>query len=199
MCVDINVKILKKLQKQGNVITTNQVQELGFSKTLINIYVKNGLLERVCHGVYVIPGLLYDEMYVLNLQSKKFIFSHETALFSLGMSERTPFKYSVTVPSGFGVAKILKDTCDCYYIAPDLLDLGAVEAKTSFGNNVRCYNLERTVCDILRSRNRLDEEMVTETLKKYANMKNKNLNLLVLYAEQFKVLNLVRQYMGVLL
>ena len=36
--------------------------------------------------------------------------------------------------------------------------------ENTLGNKVRWYNVERTICDILHSRSRLDEETVMETL-----------------------------------
>lgn len=47
-----------------------------------------------------------------------------------------------------------------------------IYAKTTFGNQVRCYNAERSICDMLRSRNRMDEETVISSLKKYAAWKD---------------------------
>ncbi|MBC3898862.1 hypothetical protein GH811_04435 [Acetobacterium malicum] len=74
-----------------------------------------------------------------------------------------------------------------------------IEKKTTFGNRVRCYNLERTICDFLRSRNRCDEEMVISAVKNYAVYKEKNLNLLADYAKHLRVEKVLRRYMEVLL
>ena len=67
------------------------------------------------------------------------------------------------------------------------------------GNEVRCYNTERTICDILRSRNRLDEETVISAIKNYAVSPDKDLNLLAVYASQFGVDKVLKRYMEVLL
>lgn len=71
--------------------------------------------------------------------------------------------------------------------------------KTTLGNEVRCYNAERTICDLLRSRNRLDEEIVISAIKNYAASPDKNLNLLALYAPQFGIDKILKRYMEVLL
>ena len=69
----------------------------------------------------------------------------------------------------------------------------------TFGNKVRCYNLERTVCDVLRSRNRLNEETVLSAVKQYAASNEKDLNMLAEYAGQFRVSKVLKQYLEVLL
>ena len=51
-----------------------------------------------------------------------------------------------------------------YYIKPELFDLGKTELKTPAGNLVPCYDLERTICDVIRSRNKLGIEILMKKL-----------------------------------
>lgn len=197
--MNINSRILQEIKKNNNVITTSQVLQLGYSKALLTKYVKAGLLERSGHGVYVLPNAVNDDMYALMLRSSKIIFSHDTALFLNGLSERTPFRHSVTIPSASSLPSSIKDECVCFYIKPELHRLGMIEKKTTFGNTVRCYNVERTICDFLRSRNRCDEEMVISAVKNYAASRGKNLNLLADYAKHLRVEKALKRYMEVLL
>jgi len=145
---------------------------LGFSRALLSKYVKEGLLERGRQGVYILPDSVHDDMYTLMLRSEKIVFFHDTALFLNGLSERTPFEHSVTIPSNSALSDTLMEECTCYYIKPELLTLGMVWKKTTFGNEVRCYDAERTICDLLRSRNRMDEETVISAIKNYAKSNN---------------------------
>ncbi len=197
--MEINSSILKVLQQNNNTITTSQVEELGFSRAVLSKYVKAGVLERSRQGVYILPDSVHDDMYTMMLRSKKIIFSHDTALFLNGLSERTPFEHSVTIPSNAVLSDVLREDCNCYYIKPELFELGMVRKKTSLGNEVRCYDAERTICDLLRSRNRMDEETVISAIKNYATYRDKDLNRLAAYAEKFRVAKILKQYMEVLL
>jgi len=197
--MNINSEILEEMQKNNNVITTSQVLQLGYSKALLTKYVKAGLLERSGHGVYILPDAVSDDMYTLMLRSSKVIFSHDTALFLNGLSERTPFRHSVTIPSNSALPASIKDNCTCFYIKTELYGLGMIEKKTTFGNTVRCYNMERTICDFLRSRNRCDEETVISAVKNYVAFKGKNLNLLADYAKHLRVGKALKRYLEVLL
>lgn len=69
--------------------------------------------------------------------------------------------------------------------------------KTTLGNEVRYYNLERTICDLLRSRSRGDEETILSAIKNYAETSNKDLNLLAVYASKFGVDKILKRYMEV--
>ena len=195
----INQVILEEMKKNNNTITTAQVIELGFSRAILSKYVKEGLLERSRQGVYILPNSVHDDMYTLMLRTDKIIFSHDTALFLNGLSERTPFEHTVTIPSNSVLSDVLMEECICYYVKPELYELGIVMKKTTFGNEVRCYNAERTICDLIRSRSRMDEETVISAIKNYAAYKDKDLNRLAAYAEKFRVSKILKQYMEVLL
>lgn len=197
--MEINPIILETIKNNNNMITTAQTIELGFTRALLSWYVKEGLLERGRRGVYILSDSIHDDMYTLMLRSDKIIFSHETALFLNGLSERTPFTHSVTIPSNTKLSNLLRDECVCYYIKPELHHVGVITRKTTLGNEVRCYDAERTICDLLRSRNRLDEETVISAIKNYAASSDKDLNLLEVYASRFGVDKALKRYMEVLL
>lgn len=197
--MNLNPIILEVMKKNNNIITTAQIVSLGFSKTTITKYVKAGAMERVRQGVYTLPDLVHDDMYTMMLRSENIIFSHDTALFLNGLSDRTPFEHSITIPQNASLPRTLKGECVCYYVKPELHSLGMVKKKTTMGNEVRCYDPERTICDLLRSRNRLDEEMVISAMKNYAAYKEKDLNKLGSYAEKFRVASILKKYLEVLL
>lgn len=195
----INPIILDALLNNNNMVTTAQVLDLGFSKQTLNNYVKAGLLERIRHGLYILPDAVHDDMYTLMLRSESIVFSHESALFLHGLSNRTPFIHTITMPSNKAVPGSIKDECICFYVKPASHKIGLTEKATTFGNMVRCYDVERTICDFLRTRNRCDEETVLSAIKNYAAYDKKDLNRLSAYAEIFKVNEELRKYLEVLL
>lgn len=197
--MSLHPQIRQEVERNGGIITANRAVELGFSKALLPKYAKEGALERVCHGIYCQPDRIIDDMYLLTLRSSRLIFSHETALFLNGLSERTPFIHSVTLPSDVPLTSSMRGDCICYYVKPEFHTLGLSKRKTTFGNFVPCYNAERTVCDILRSRSRMDAETVISGIQAYARSKEKNLALLGEYAEKLRVKKILKGYLEVLL
>ena len=59
--------------------------------------------------------------------------------------------------------------------------------------------MERTICDILRVKNKKDPQMFVYAIKEYAKSANKNLSRLMKYAKEFGVEAELRQCMEVLL
>lgn len=195
----INPKIYEAIKANNNMITTAEVLSMGFSRMLLSKYVKAGILERCRQGVYTLPEEAQDDMYTLMISSKRIVFSHDTALFLNGLSNRTPFIHSVTIPNNTSLPNALVGECNCFYVKPELHQLGVIEKKTTFGNVVKCYDPERTVCDLLRSRKRIDEETVVAAIKNYVASKDKELNKLAIYSKKFRVDQDLKKYMEVLL
>ena len=138
-------------------------------------------------------------MYRLQIKYTSIIFSHDSALFLHNLSDRDPLQYSVTVPAGYNSQNIKNYGVKVYSVKRELYDLGLTTCKTVFGRDIKCYNIERTICDILRSRNYIDIAILTDAIKKYSKRKDKNIPLLMRFAELFKVAKPLRSYLEVLL
>lgn len=193
-------QILGKLARQGGgIVSTKRAEAAGISRATLSKLCQQGKLQRIARGQYSFGDSLADELLSFSLRTEQLIFSHETALFLHGMSDRTPFVHSVTVSSSYIPSPSLRSECKVYYIKPELFDLGQITLPTPFGNLVPCYDMERTLCDILRSRNKIGTETLLAALKQYAACREKNLNRLSQYAAKMNLTNLVRQYLEVLL
>ena len=187
------------VQDFGGMISTKQVLDIGISKQTLTNYVRAGKIERISNGIYMLPDTIEDDMYALSLHSKWIIFSHDTALFLNQLAERTPYMHSVTIPSNASIPKSMKQQCNCHYIKPELHLLGATVRKTTFGHEVLCYDLERTICDLIRNRSHYSVELITDAVKAYAASSRKDLNRLSEYAEQFHIMKALKPYLEVLL
>ena len=61
------------------------------------------------------------------------------------------------------------------------------------------YDLERTLCDLLRGRRVVDAQVFNPAMKHYVQSKEKDIQKLLLYARALGVEKKVRNYLGVLL
>ena len=187
------------LHEHGGTVSTKEANAAGFSNESLRLLVSSGLIERVSHGVYISPEAFLDNMLVLQKRLSKVIFSHETALFLHDLTDRDPIYYSVTVPTGYEVKRLKEEGIHVYYIKKELHSAGLSEMTTSFGNKVITYNIERTICDCIRSRKQMDVAIVADALKRYVKRSDKDLNVLMSYAEHFRIKKIIRNYLEVLL
>lgn len=197
--MDYYKRIEKIISEQNGTLLSSDLDKNKIPRTYLSMMVTEGKIERISRGVYVLPDLLEDEMYIMQKKYSNLIFSHETALFLHELSDRTPFEYSATVPSGYKVVSNISERFKIYYIKKDLYLMGVIEGKTSFGNTIRIYNVERTICDILRSRNRIDIQILNDALKRVVNKKQLDYVLLMEYARKLDVEKKLNIYMEVLL
>ena len=197
MTIPAELKLI--LTQNGNTITTAEANAAGISNERLRQLVKRGVLERPAFGIYVLPHDFVDRMYATQQRRPKIIYSHETALFLHDLTDRDPISYSVTVPTGYNTVKLREEGFTVYTTKRDLHTVETTEAETMFGHTVRVYTMERTICDCLRSRSRMDVTLLTDALRRYVRRKDKNLNTLMKMAKTFRVEQPLRHYMEVLL
>ena len=192
-------KLEKLIQKQHGTVLSADLDLYEIPRTYLQMMVAEGKLERVDRGVYVSIDAIEDEMYAMQTKYPKLIYSHETALYLHGLSDRTPFEYSASVPSGYKVVGSVADRFKIYYIKKELHELGVETMKSPHGNPISAYDVERTVCDLIRSRSRIDVQILNDALKRFVKLKSADHSILLEYARKLKVEAVLKSYLEVLI
>ena len=193
-------EIIKQLLIHGKgMFTARQAVKAGLNRQQLSDFVKSGILERATRGIYINPGGMDDALFWLQQRAKKIIYSHETALFLHKLTGLTPFQYSVTVPSSYKVSEAQKRFCKTYYIKQDLIEIGKIRKPSGMGHFIITYDMERTLCDVIRSRNKIENQIVIEAIKRYALTKEKKLHRLYRYAGMFGIEKILHRYLEVLI
>ena len=187
-------KILKIMKNNNELITPAQLEEKGISRVYLSNMEKEGIIERIERGVYVTKDFKYDEYYLFQLKYPKAIFSYNTALYFYEMTERTPIKMDVTVYREYNPHRF-KDFVNVYKVSKELYDLGVIEKKSPQGMKVKTYNLERTVCDIIRDKDSIDIEIRNKAIKKCIKNKEFNASKMFEYAKKMNIYDKVKNYM----
>jgi len=192
-------KILEIVKKNNGIITTSEVTASGISRGSLKHLVDTGILERAARGVYQSADVWDDEMYHLQVRYKKGIFSGETALYLHDLTDRTPMRFQMTFPNSYNLTNVKSENIKCNRTIKKLYDMGVIEIITPGGNLVRAYNMERTLCDIIRKQSDVDIQIVAEAFKRYIKRNDKNIPLISEYAKKLRVEAKLRSYMEVLL
>ena len=157
--MDYYIDHLKLLIEQnGGIVSAQDIQNAGIDRALIYDSLVKGIISKESHGNYVLADDKPDEFRIIQSRSDKLIFSHGTALFLHGMSDRVPHKLDITVPQGDNVSRIKKryEHTKFHYCKKELWDLGIITIKTPQGYDVRAYDLERCICDLIRDKKDID-------------------------------------------
>ena len=181
-------KIIKIANDNNGYVTTKQVKDANINTVELTRLVEQNKLERITRGYYAITNSFCDDYYKYQLKSKNCIFSHSTALY-----------FDMTVPVGYSGSLSKDKNVTLHYVKKEFLELGLTTVESPFGMKLRTYDLERTICDIVKYRNHMDKEIFTKALKRYSKLKQKDLLKLMKYAKKLNIDKKVIEYMEVLL
>lgn len=192
-------KILEALEQNNGLITASQVTAVNIPRHYLKKMLDMKILVKIDRGIYIKPEMWEDEMYILQYKYSRGIFSHETALYIHGLTDRTPVKYVMTFPYGYHVRSLKQEKVIIKKAVQDLYEIGLSNGVSPYGNPIRLYDVEWTLCDIVKGNNSCDIQIVNQAMKQYAKMPGKNITKLFEYAEKLRVKPKILNYMGVLL
>ena len=182
----------------NGVITTHRITENGISRAALSELVDSGTLIRCARGIYMFADEWEDEFFILQQRYAKGIYSHATALYLHGYSERVPLKFHMTFPTNYNSQSLKNENVIVTRVKSENYMLGVSEVTSTEGNKVKAYDLERSLCDVVRGSGD-DIQTIQYAMKKYAASREKDINKLMRYARQLRVEPKVRRYMEVLL
>ena len=192
-------EVKKFVNNHNGMISAKEFKENQIGFFFINKLMKENIIERSDVGIYNKVEDFEDRYFILQQKYSNIVYSYNIALYFLGKTEVLPTRIDITVASGYNVHRIPKDNIVIHYIKNEYLMLGSIEATSPFGNKIRCYNFERTICDIVRNNNKgLDVEQVNKIIRSAFLNKQININLLMEYAKKLRCEKKIRQLTEVL-
>lgn len=189
-------QIEKILNDNKGILHTQDLTKNNIPRQYLKELQKKGIIKKVSRGLYISKDGKVNEFYILQNNYKNAIFSHNTALYFYDLTDRTPIKLDLTFKSN---VRIENDMVNSHYIKEDNYELGLTTKTLEDGTKIRIYNLERTICDIIRDRNKMDSQIVNHAIREYVKRKDINLVLLNRYARKFKIKNIIKKYLEVLM
>ena len=191
-----NIEIVEELMKRNNgYITSRELDMFDIHRMYLSIMQKKGIIKKVTTGIYIDTNKIEDNYYVFGLNMPNIIYSHMTALYFHGLSVGAPTDvYDITVKRSYNSVYLRKH--NVFYVDNDIYELGLVEVETPMGNKVKAYDVERCICDIIRSKNRMGLEYIKHSVREYMKRTDKDLVKLSLYAEKMGIKDRVMNYIS---
>ncbi len=191
-------QIMSIVKQNNGVITSKTIDEMGIHRQYLSLLVQRGKLEKTERGLYISVDAFDDKFLSLQTGFKKGIYSHNTALYLHQLTDRTPLKLSMTFPASYNTTNAKNYGIKTYRTNQKFYSVGIVDAFTVNNHLVKVYNVERTLCDIVRGNSKMNKEEVVNAFKEYSKRKNKDLTLLFEYAKLLKVEDKIRRIIEVL-
>lgn len=194
-----SAEILEKMidENNGYLIVAKAVAA-GFTKPFLSKYIREHQMEKAAHGIYITDNVWPDELYILQVRNQQIVYSGETALYLHGLVDREYSKIYFTVPTGYNASHIKAAAKEVHYANKRVYELGICLLPSSSGNQVKAYNMERCICDLIRNRKKYEVQLFQTAVKEYISNKNKNLSRLIEYAEKLNIRDEVMKYVEML-
>lgn len=192
-----NIQKILDLSSDG-IITSGEVTSNGFHRGILRKMTENGNLYNFGRGLYMKTDSWEDDFLMLQYKYSRGIYSYDTALYLHGFTDRTPIRYTMTFPKGYNTVSLKQEPIIIKRVIPENYSLGITEIRSPCGNTIHVYDLERTLCDILRGKGS-DIEIINDAMKRYVESKNKDIDKLLRYAEKLHVKPKILNYLEVLL
>ena len=180
--MDNRLKDLFNVNK--NVVSCKMLLEAGYTKYHIRKLVAEGVLNHLQHGFYGLMDELEDDFYIYQNNNSHIIYSNETALYLHNLTDRFPVSLSVTTKSGYHVRNT---KLKVYYVKDELLNYCVTKVVTPSGNEVLVYDIEKTICDIVKNKNRIDIQVYVQGLQNYFLHGKPNLRKLSIIAKKMNI------------
>lgn len=187
-------EIKDQLNKSGGIITSLQLRENNIPTVYLTRLTRKGKLKRIERGIYMSEDGIYDELYILQTRYPKIIFSYETALQLLNLTDKIPDEINLTVNYNYKFNQ-KPENVRIHHVNNAILNLGVIEKKTNAGNLVKLYSAERTLCDFIKNKSNMDPEVYINFVKAYPKYKDRDTHELFNIAQKMDVLQEVQEIM----
>lgn len=165
----------------------------------LNKMIKANEVTKIHYGLYVLNNYpKYDEREIVAGLVPNGVFCMFSAWNFHELTTTIPYQYHIAL---YRKAKLnLPDypPVKLYFRSSEILQLGIIKVDVN-GKKLNYYNLERSVCDAVKFRNKVGEEIMTEVLKSFMKRTDKNIDLLMQYAKTMRVEKIMSPYLKAML
>ena len=189
----------KTFSKHDNIMTTAQLDSSRIYYAVIQKLLNEGYIEKIKRGYYHWTETYGEqEVKIINRLFPDAVLCMETALFYYQYSDRNPAEWNITIDKNVSRSRTNIDYpfVKAYRVEPDLVPLGETKGSINFVD-VRIYDRDRTICDVLRNMNKMDKEIFNKAIQGYVKDQKKNIPNLMEYAKVLRLQKRVKDLIGV--
>ncbi len=192
-------EIERLARENSGFVTSAELTKLGLQRRELTLAVEEGELTRLDRGLYCTPMTWEDEYVIAQHRFSRGVFSHDTALYLLGLSDQAPESLTMSFPRGYNPSAANHAGILTKSSPAQLHDIGETTVLTPYGNLVACYNAERKLRDMLRGTSSPDLQLFSPAIRAYLSSHGSSIPMLRSYAGSLGVRRKIEPYLEVLL
>ncbi len=181
----------------GNFFRTKELNEQGITNYKISKLIDEGVLIKVYQGVYALGDVDTIEIRDINVIVENGVVSLKSAAYYYRLLDGEEGKIEITINRDQKPPKLPYDFFSYYYTTSKFYEIG-LNVIDQNGRKLKIYDIERTVCDIIRHRSKYDSYIVREVIDNYLKSSTCDVEKLLDYASQLRVRSIVENYLEIL-
>lgn len=191
-------ELIKLFKQNKGFLSAKQMQGTSLRYHLNKLIATNEV-SKIRYGLYVLNSFpKYDEREIVATLVPNGVFCMYSAWSYHELSTRIPYQYHIAVGRKTKIHLPDYPPVKLYYWSKKLQETDIIKVSVN-GKQLRYYNLERSVCNAVKFRNKIGEDMLFEILKNYAKRKDKNIDLLMQIAKKLRIEKIISPYLKILL
>lgn len=191
--------IINKIKENKGYITSKELKDLGINRFYISDLVKNGILERVKNGLYKdIEFIPENELTLVSRIVPDGVICLASAIEYYGLTTTIPFEYQVALPRNKKIVLPDYPPIKLFYFSDKNYYPGITELSIE-GNIVKIYDIEKTICDVTKYRNKIGKNIFNEVLKEYVKREDVNINKILDYAKKMNSYKVLKESLELLI
>ena len=196
---EIRERILNQFKQQSGYARTGDILDLGIHNIYLKELEQEGTIVKLKRGLYCLQN--HESQ---NIMAEALLLIPDgvlclgTALSYYDLTTWNPPDIHVAIPHGRKVKLLEYPPVKLYYFTGIFYSTGIIETMES-DQLIRIYDLEKSICDLVRFRNRIGIDILKEALGEYLKRQDKDLNKLNTYAKSLKISSVLNQYLEVLI
>lgn len=179
------------------IARTDLLLESGINHYQINHLLDNGLIIKLKHGVYKWKTDDVNEWKDISGLVPRGILCLFTACLHYELTTFVSSTYHVAIPKKAKIVLPNYPPIQLYYWDTTAFNLGISEVVIQ-ETRVKMYDLEKTVCDIIRFRNKVGMDIAKEVLKNYLKRPDRNIAKLNEYGRQLGISTVLSNFLTIL-
>ena len=193
-------KILDIFRKQSGYARTRDIQNRSIHNKYLRELQDDGTIIKIKNGLYSLPETnQYNSLKEAQLAIPEGIICLGTALSHYELTTWDPPEIHIAIRREQRIKLPEYPPVKLFYFSGEFYKTGITTTELESGETVQIYDREKTICDVIRFRNKIGIDIIKEALGEYIKSRNKNLNKLNAYAKDLKISSVLRQYLEVLL
>lgn len=158
--------------------------------------VRSGDAVRIRRGVYANTDQLADTMIDVDMVVPGGILCLFSAWNIHELTTSLPQAYHIAVKRGRKITLPIYPKIELYYQTDALFGMG-MEEKVVSGYRIHVYDMERSVCDAVKFRNKVGMDVCSEVVNSYLARPDRNISKLMDYAEKLRVRQILERFIAI--